>query len=67
MMSEKEKVERQERRAPFEEASFMKALQEMLEKGDLDCAQMMSRMRAVCCGDPKEPGKQKEPAEEKGA
>lgn len=66
-MSEEKKAGRERKCAPFEDPSFMKELQGMLGKGDFDCAEMMSRMKAMCCGDPKEPGEQKESVEKKSA
>jgi hypothetical protein len=40
--------------APFQDRSFMKEFQRMLERGDVDCAERMRRMRAMCCGEPEE-------------
>lgn len=37
----------------------------MLEKGDVDCTQVMSRMRAMCCGVPKQSEEREESVEKK--
>ena len=66
-MSEAKKAERERSCDSFEDVSFMKEIQRMLGKEDFDCVQMMSRMRAMCCGDAKKPGAQKESLEEKTA
>jgi hypothetical protein len=34
------------------DASFMKKFQAIFDERDGDCAQMMARMRAMCCGGP---------------
>ncbi len=53
-MSE-EKLGREERRSPCGDPSFVKEMRDMMEKGDTDCAQIMSRMMARCCGAGAEP------------
>jgi len=54
-MSEEKKAGRDERRSPCGDPSFVKEMRDMMEKGDIDCAQIMSRMMARCCGGGAEP------------
>ncbi len=49
-MSKKKKVLQEERRLPCGDPAFVKEMRDMMEKGDIDCAQIMSRMMAMCCG-----------------
>ena len=64
-MSQEKKTKREATCGPFQDPSFMKNFQAMLDKGDWDCGQMMSRMRAMCCGAPKPSEDQEEPVKEK--
>jgi len=66
-MSEEKEVGRKRRCASFEEPSLMKELKGLLEKRDLDLDQIVSRMKAVCCGPPEDAGQQKKSAQEKRA
>jgi len=54
-MSEEKEVRQEERRSPCGDPSFVKEMRDMMEKGDIDCAQIMSRMMARCCGGGAEP------------
>ena len=70
-MTRRVKMNREKKAGPertcgsIEDPSFMKELEGMFEKGDIDCARMMSRMKAMCCGAPEESEKQEHPEEGK--
>jgi hypothetical protein len=59
-VSQEEKSKRETTCGPMQETSCMKKFQAMLDEGDSDCAQMMSRMRAMCCGTPERAEDQEE-------
>jgi hypothetical protein len=54
-MTKEEKVAQEERRSPCGDPAFVRQMQDMMEKGDIDCAKIMSRMMAKCCGSAAEP------------
>jgi hypothetical protein len=54
-MSKEKEARHEERRFPCGDPSFLKEMRDMMKKGDVDCAQIMSRMMARCCGGEVEP------------
>lgn len=53
-MTEQKKDEQETPCGPMLDPASMKAFRAMLEEADSDCVQMMSRLRAVCCGRPEQ-------------
>jgi hypothetical protein len=51
-MNQEKKGGRETTCGPMRDASFMKKFQAIFDERDGDCAQMMARMRAMCCGGP---------------
>ncbi len=49
-MSEEKEAREEERPSPCGDPAFVKEMRDLMEKGDIDCAQIMSRMMAMCCG-----------------
>ncbi len=49
-MSKEKRVGQEEQRPPCGDPAFVKEMRDMMDKGDIDCAQIMSGMMAMCCG-----------------
>lgn len=64
-MKQEKRAGRETTGVPTGDASFMKKFQTILDESEGDCAQMMARMKAMCCGSPEPSEDGKESVEQK--